>query len=113
KEEFNNAVTFYEGLRNKNKGTLFGYTASNMAVQAYMFLERYEDAGRVMEETIADYPITLTFAQQFPLIESIYIKALNRPEKAINIYRSIIETTEDERIEGFLHDKIGELLDEE
>jgi tetratricopeptide (TPR) repeat protein len=111
-EEYNRAAEYYERLRDQYKGMLMGYTAANFAVQSYAYLEKFEEAGSIIEDNIIDYPSTLTFQQQIPLIESIIIERLNSPDKAIKLYRMMIESTEDQRLEEYLHDRIGKLLDE-
>ena len=111
KEQFARAAAFYERLRQEHKGTLMGYAASNLIVQAYMYLDRYEDAGRVVEESILDYPSTLTFVQQMPFIEMIYLDKLKRPGDAIRLYRNIIDKTDDQKIEKYLDEKIGKLVE--
>lgn len=108
-EEYNSAVEHYEKLRDQYKGMLMGYAAANFAIQSYIYLEKFEEAGRIIEDNINDYPSMMVFQQQIPHIENIIIKKLNRPEKAIKLYKIMIETTDDQRMEEFLHDKISNL----
>ena len=105
-EEYNNAVEFYKELEEKNRKTVFGYAASNLLVQAYMALDKYEEAGGVVQATIANYPSMMTLVQQLPYVELIYIKALKKPEKAIEIYTAILKNTKDPKIQEFLKGKI-------
>ncbi len=108
-KELNNAVVFYQNLEKENRGTILGYSSSSFLVQAYMGLEKYEEAGEVVKDTIINYPSQMTLVQQLPLIELIYIKTLNTPEKAIEIYKYIIGKTKDDKLIKFLENKIEEL----
>ena len=105
-EEYNNAVEYYTELEEKNRKTMLGYAASNLLVQAYMALDKYEEAGKVVEDTISNYPSMITLVQQLPYVELIYIKRLKNPEKAIEIYTAILKKTDDPKIKEFLEEKI-------
>jgi len=96
-------------IAHQHKGMLTGYVAANFAIQSYAYLEKFEEASRVIEDNITDYPSTMTFQQQIPFIENIIIKKLNRPKKAVKLYRRMIETVDDQRMKEFLHDEIGKL----
>jgi tetratricopeptide (TPR) repeat protein len=105
-EEYNNAVEFYIELEEKNRKTMFGYAASNLLVQTYIALDKYEEAGKVVQDTISNYPSTMTLVQQLPYVELIYLKALNNPDKAIEIYSAILKNTKDPKIKKYLEEKI-------
>jgi len=107
--EFGKAASFYEKLREEKKGTMLGYTSSDLLAQVYATLKRYEELGRVLEDIIIDYPGPATFGKQLPFLESIFVKKLNRPEKAIEIYNHILEKTQDEELKGFLLGRIEDL----
>lgn len=106
RQEYNNAVDFYKELEEKNRKTMIGYASSNLLVQAYMALEKYEEAGKVVEDIISNYPAMMTLVQQLPYVELIYIKLLKKPEKAIEIYNTILKQTEDPKLKEFLLEKI-------
>ncbi len=103
---YNEAVIFYEKIKSENKGKPLGYMASTLLAQAYMNLKKYEEAGKAIEETINDYPSALTYTQHIPGVELIFVKQLNRPQKAIEIYNSIKEKTNDDKLKEFLQRKI-------
>lgn len=111
--EFSNAVGFYDKLRTEKKGTLLAYSASNLLVQAYIYLKRYEEAGQVVEDCIVEYPATLTFMQQIPLVESIYLTELKDPNKVMEIFNFILKNTDDEKIKTFVQSRIDTLSDED
>jgi tetratricopeptide (TPR) repeat protein len=109
-EEYNNAVEFYIELEEKNRKTMFGYAASNLLVQTYIALDKYEEAGKVVQDTISNYPSTMTLVQQLPYVELIYLKALNNPDKAIEIYSAILKNTKDPKIKKYLEEKIKGMI---
>lgn len=109
KRAYNEAVLFYEKIEQDNRGNMLGYTASGFLRQAYLTLERYEEAGRVVENTLNNYPSDLTFVQQLPYIDLIFVKTLNKPEKAIEIYKNVIEKMKNEELIAVLQGKIEEL----
>jgi len=106
---YNEAARFYEELERNNRGKVLGYAASTLLGQTYMTLEQYEQAGKVVEDTINNYPADQTFAQQLPLAESIFVKMLKRPEKAVEIYKYVQEKTNNKELKEILKKKIGEL----
>jgi hypothetical protein len=74
-----------------------------------MYLDRYQEAGDVVKDTIRDYPATFTFIQQLPFVEAIFIKHLKQTDQAINIYRTIIDMTDDDRLQQAMHEQIEKL----
>ena len=105
---YNEAVAFYQNMEKENKGNMLGYAASNMLVQAYMGLKRYEEAGKTIEDIIIEYPSTMTMVQQLPYVELIYVKNLNNPEKAIGIFKYVKDKIGDEKLGKLLDAKIKE-----
>ena len=95
-EAYREAVVFYEKLERDNRGKILGYAASTLLRETYISLRQYEQAGRVLEDTINNYPAQLTFVQQLPYVELIFVKALKRPEKAIEIYKNVKKKTKNE-----------------
>lgn len=106
---YNEAAAFYEGVEKKNRGNGLGYLASNFLMQSYVNLKKYEEAGKVVEDTINNYPSKFTYAQHLPNVEFIFVKTLKKPEKAIEIYKSVIEKTDDNKLKKTLKERI-ELL---
>ena len=109
KQELRNAVAFYEKIEKENSGTVLGYASANLLIQTYMRLEQYEDAGQTVEDVIFNYPSGLTLIQQLPNVELIFVKTLNKPDRAIDIYRTIVEKTEDVKLKEFLQNEIDKL----
>lgn len=108
-DAFNEAAAFYQRKESQNRQKAMGYVASNLLVQAYMNLGKYEQAGVVVKNTINNYPGTQTYLQQLPLAEVIYIRFLKSPHKLIEIYNEVIGQTKDEKLKDFLKDRIKKL----
>lgn len=107
KQAYDDAVVFYKKLEKENSGKALGYVSSMLLSQAYMSTENYEEAGRVVEETIYKYKSATTLLQLLPQVENIIAKKLKRPEKAIEIYKNIKVNTKDEKLIKFLDKKIN------
>ncbi len=112
KKAFQEAAVFYKGLKENNKGTMLGYASSTILLQVYMYLEQYEDAGNLVEDIITDYPGPMTMMQQLPYAEMIFVKILNRPQRAIKIYNLVKEKTQNEKMKQLLGAKIKQLEDQ-
>lgn len=106
---YNEAIQFYKQLESENKGGPLGYTAARLAVQANLKLKRYEQAGQTVENILHVYPRLVVFIEQLPNIETIFIKELNNPEKARELYLKIKEKVEDSRLIEFIDGKIKAL----
>jgi len=109
KSAYGEAASAYEKYRTEHKGSMLGYAASGLLVQAYIGLGDYAKAGEAAKNLIMDYPFTQTFAQQLPYIEALYEKRLNQPEKAIEIYKFVLENTKEPHLKRALKKKIDEL----
>ena len=103
------ALAFYRKLEEEGAGKISGYLASVMLMDTYYRLGDYAKAGEVVERILDSYPSAIAFAQLIPLIDKIYIESLNDVSKAIYIYNSVINKTEDEALKKALRDKIAEL----
>lgn len=100
------AIQFYDNLRKSFRATALGYVASNFLVQTYMALEQYEDAGRVVQGMLVEYPTDSTLMQNIPYIELIYVQALGQPNRAVNIFRTVLSRVENPRVKGYIEEKI-------
>ncbi len=107
--QYKKAVAFYKDLRDKNVGTILGYAASGLVAQAYMGLKDYDEAGEAVKYTILTYPTIMTYAQQLPNVELIYVKLMNEPEKAIEIYKNVMKIAPDAELKKALEKRIKEL----
>ncbi len=108
-QAYNEAVLFYEKLAAENKGKAYGYAAANFLLQVQMNLRNYEQAGKVLQDIINDYPNLLTFSQQLPKIEAIFVKKLNKPDKALQVYEIIRDKTDNQKLLEFLDGRIAAL----
>jgi len=103
------AISFYTSLEERNKGTMLGYAAATMKTEIYYKIGQYEDAGKSIEYTIMNYPSEIAITQQLPYIQEIYLKALKRPDKVIELYEYIITITENEKLKTALRGQIKRL----
>jgi len=108
-EEYNSAAAFYTKLEKENAGSLLGYASSSFLIQTYMELGKYEEAGRVVEETIANYPGATVLMQQLPYVEIIFVNTLKNTQKAISIYESVLKKANDANLKNALEAKIKAL----
>ena len=106
---YNQAAQFYKEIEQGNKGEMRGYAAANLLIQVYLNLEQHEQAGKIVENTINNYPQLPALVQQLSNLELIFIKELNKPEKAIEIYRNIKSKTDNPQLTGFIDEKIKAL----
>lgn len=106
---YNDAITLYEKIEKENRGSPIGYMASTYLLQAYTNLKKYKEAGKVIEDTINNYPSNLTYMQYLPKVEVIFVERLNSPEKAIEIFRGVKEKTADDKLIKFLENRISTL----
>jgi len=106
KQAYIEAVQFYAKTEKKFRKKALGYAAANLLMRAHTELEQYEQAGQVLESVFKNYAKMQVFIQQLPNIEGIFIKKLNNPDKALQLYAIIRDRTEDERILEFLDGRI-------
>lgn len=109
-EAYGDAARFYENIQKENSGKALGYMASLLLVQTYIKSDNYESAAKVVEETLDKYYSQMALAQLLPLVENIIVTKLNRPEKAVEIYKTILEKSKDEKLKKVLQKRIDELL---
>lgn len=77
-----------------------------MLLQSYLSLKNYEEAGATLEGIINIYPSPLTYRQFLPFVELIYMEKLNRPARAIEIYKNVQQKTKDAKLIKFLKQRI-------
>ena len=99
---YTDAVRFYKKSQLANKGNMLGYTSSTLLVQACIGGKRFEQAGRVLEENIKNYPAPALLAQQLSYVDLIFVRILNNPDKAIEIYSYAKEKTDSEDLGDIL-----------
>lgn len=100
------AIAYYNEVKKEYKGKGFGYLASDLLMQTYITLKRYEEAGRALQNTFANYPVA---PQQLPYVELIFVDTLERPETAVTIYKFLLTKTKDAKLKNFLRERIKEL----
>ncbi|MFH1045577.1 MAG: tetratricopeptide repeat protein [Candidatus Omnitrophota bacterium] len=108
-EAHRQAVAFYEKIAQESKGKVLGYAALNFLLQAHLELGNNEVAGTLLEELIKDYPSTITYAQQLPKIENLFINKLNNPQKAVELYRLIEKNANNVELSGLIDKKIQQI----
>jgi len=106
---YNEAANFYGKLEKDYRGKAVGYLASNFLLQIYAHLDKYNEAGKVIEDTIDNYPSEYTYSQYAPSVEAIFVKKLNNPAKAVEIYKRILEKSKDKRLKKVLGQRVGAL----
>ena len=106
---YSEARSFYGKIEKDYSGKGLGFTASVLLLQTYMNTRSYEDAGRVLEETINKYMGQTALLQLFPQIENIFVTKLNDPQKAVEIYKNISEKMRDDRLKKVLQKRIEKL----
>lgn len=109
---YKQAVTLYTRIAKEDERKPVKYMASTLLAQTYINLKRYKEAGDVIEDIINTYPAPLTYRQHLPIVDFIFVKMLNRPEKAIEIYSGIKEKSTDANLNKMLKTRIGQLKEE-
>ena len=110
-EAYSNAASFYERLERENSGKVLGYISYTLLLQTYINSGNYDKAGKILGDTIDKYRSGMTLNQLLPQVEIIYVKELQQPEKAIEIYKSIQQNYKDERLNKILQKRIDALSD--
>lgn len=106
KTAYHEAAIFYKQMEAQNRGKPAGYASASLLLQAYVELNDYEQAGQMVEEIIQSYPQLLPLIQQAANIEVIFIKNLNKPEKAIELFTLIKTKTDNPQLIEALEKKI-------
>lgn len=106
---YQDAINFYRKLERENRAKVLGYAAANLLINSHLALEQYEQAGQVLENTLNNYPKVQVFAQQIPSIEAIFIKKLNKPERALQLYENIRDKIDNKQILEFVDERIKAL----
>ena len=109
KSAYSEARSFYEKMEKEYSGKNLGSVASIMLVRTYLGSRDYEKAGDVLVYALDKYSSDMTFGQFLPLIETIFIKRLGKPEKAVELYKSILEKTRSKRLKKILQKTINAL----
>ncbi len=111
-EAFGEAEEFYNNTYEANEGTTRGFIALSMLLELYGKFRLYEKAGETIKRIIVAYPMDTAYAHVLPFIDTIYMKRLNEPNRALDMYEIIGEKTGDEKLKRFIHGKISELKEE-
>lgn len=109
KQAYADSAVFYKDLKEKYTGKALGYVSSMLLLQSYLNTKNYEEAGKIIEESIDKYASGTTLLQLLPQVDSIIVKELKQPERAIKIYKSIKGKAKDERLIKFLDKRIEAL----
>ena len=103
---YSEAIIYYEKIERDNRGKLLGYASSALLIQVYLNTQNYEQAGAALKKTLDNYPSRMTLAQLLPFIEPVYVEKLNNASAAIEIYKTIMEKTRDDKLKNFLSKRI-------
>jgi len=109
KQAYSNAALFYKKLERDNNRKMLGYIASTLLIQTYMKMEEYEKAGAVLKDTVDTYMNQRTLFQLLPLVENIIVTKLKNPEKAAEIYKTILARSKDVKLNKILQKRIDKL----
>lgn len=109
REAYESAAAFYAKMEKQYSGKMLGYTSSILLIQTYLSLDDYKSAGETLENTLRSYASTLSFSQLMPQVENIYVKNLNEPAKAVEIYKHMLTVTKNSRMIKYLNSKIENL----
>jgi len=112
KEAYGEAARFYEKIERENSKKALGYMASLFLIQTYIKADNVESAGRQVEETLNKYFSQMAIMQLLPLVESIIVTKLNEPNKAVEIYKTVLAKSKDEKFNKVLQKRIEELSKE-
>lgn len=111
KQACDEAIQFYKRIEKENSKKPLGYMASLFLIQAYIKADNFESAGVAIEETLDKYYSPMTLGQLVPFIESVIVTKLNNREKALEIYKSILNKSKDARLNNALEKRIKQLAD--
>jgi tetratricopeptide (TPR) repeat protein len=107
---YSEARSFYGKIEKDHTGKNLGFIASTLLLQTYINTRNYEEAGRILEETMNTYMGQPVVLQLLPQVENIFVTKLNNPQKAVEIYKSINEKIGDGKLRKALQKRIDELL---
>ena len=106
---YNDAIIFYAKTALENREKIIGYMSSNLLLESHIRLGQYEEAGKVIESTLNDYPFLNSYTQLIPRIEYVYVQMLKDNKKAVEIYTEMKNKTEDARFKDHIDKRIGQL----
>ncbi len=106
---YEEAVRSYSNIALNYRGQLLGYAAASILVETYTQLDRWTEAGNMVQDIIRDYPSDVTYMQQIPKIEDIFVKNLKQPAKAVALYKDIINKAQDPQLITFVDERITAL----
>lgn len=106
---YNEARAFYGNIEKDHSGKRTGFAASTLLFQTYMNTRNYEEAGKVLEDTINTYMGQPAVLQLLPQVENVFVTKLNDPQRAVEIYKNISGKIRDGKLKKALQKKIDEL----
>jgi len=83
--------------------------ASLFLIQTYIKADNFESAAKQAEETLDKYFSQMAVMQLLPLVESIIVTKLNDPAKAVEIYKTVLGKSKDEKFNKILQKRIDDL----
>lgn len=106
---YSEARSFYRRIEKEHSGSGLGLAASTLLFQTYMNTRNYEEAGKVLEETINTYMGQPVILQLIGQVENVFVTKLNEPQKAIEIYKNISGKIPDGKFKKVLQKRIDDL----
>jgi tetratricopeptide (TPR) repeat protein len=108
-EAYGEAARFYENIEKENSKKPLGYMASLFLVQTYIKADNFERAAGAVEETLKKYFSQMALVQLLPLVETIIVTKLKNPERAVEIYKTILAKSKDEKLNKVLQARVEAL----
>ena len=108
-EAYGEAARFYENIERENSQKALGYMASLLLIQTHIKSGNFESAAKVVEETLDKYYSRMALAQLLPLVENVIVTKLKNTEKAVEIYKTILAKSKDEKFNKALRTRLEAL----
>ncbi len=112
KQAYDDAVQFYKKLENENSDKPLAYLASLFLIRTYGSANDPEATIAAIEEHVNKYYSPVTMGKIVPLIETVVVAKFKNPEKAVMIYRSILEKSKDSKLNAALENRVKELSEQ-
>lgn len=109
KQAYDDTVRFYKKLESENSDKPLGYMASLFLIRTYGRADDPEASIAAIEEHINKYYTPVTIGKVVPLIETVVVNKFKNPEKAVAIYKSILERSKDPKLNSALEKRIADL----
>jgi len=103
------AIAFYKKLERDNAGQPIGYLASAAMMQIFLQLSNSSEAARVFDETMKNYKAPIYRVQLLQYVDPIFVTKLKKPEKAMQIYKTLQKEIPNKQIKQMLTKKMAQI----